>query len=123
MTLSIPEVHAESLKSTLEHSAPKQAKCFKGLELYFWHSDGKPVYTILPGTNRLKSDQEIHNPKEKIKSFPELEKLLGKLAPGEYVIFKDEPHKGLQSAPSAESVAVKALCIKLGLNYVANTTE
>ena len=123
---STQSVHAESLKSELERSAPKQTKCFKGLELYLWQLDGKPVWTILPGTNRLKFDKEIHNPKEAIKSFSELEKLLRKLAPGEYVIFTDDTRKVPNPAPavpSKESVALKKLCDKLGLNYSGPTSE
>jgi hypothetical protein len=123
MTLSNQSVNAQSLKSELERSAPKQAKSFKGVELYFWHLDGKPVWTICHGTNRIKTEQEIHNPKEAIKSFSELEKLLGKLAPGEYVFFTSgarEVGKPLTSAKSEESVAVKNLCVKLGLNYAGD---
>lgn len=126
ITLSNQPVNAQSLKSELELSAPKQTKCFKGVELYFWHLDGKPVYTLLHGTNRLKTDEEIHNPKEAIKSFSQLGKLLEKLAPGEYVFFSTGTRTEGKSTPpdkSAESVAVKNLCVKLGLNYAGDAAE
>ncbi len=112
-------VYSQGLKSELERSAPKRTKCFKGVELYCWKLDGKPVYTIFHGTNRLKTEQEIHNTKEAIRSISELEKLLGKLAPGEYVFFTSGTQTSGKPAPSAkseESVAVKNLCVKLGLN-------
>ncbi len=120
MTLSNQSVNAQGLKSELEHSAPKQTRCFKGVELYHWQLDGKPVWTIMHGTNRLKTEQEIHNPKEAIKSFAELEKLLGKLAPGEYVFYTSGTRTSEKPAPAVkreESTAVKKLCAKLGLNY------
>lgn len=126
MTLSNQTVNAQDLKSELERSAPKQTKCFKGVELYQWHLDGKPVWTLLYGTNRLKTDEEIHNPKAAIKSFSELEKLLGKLAPGEYVFFTTGTRtagKPNPPAKSEESVAVKNLCAKLGLNYSGDASE
>lgn len=123
-TLGTPPVNAQSLKFELEHSAPKQTKCFKGVELYYWHLDGKPAWTLLHGTNRLKTDEEIHNPKEAIKSFAQLEKLLGKLAPGEYVFFTTGTRSGAKPTPkSEESLAVKNLCVKLGLNYSGDATE
>jgi hypothetical protein len=126
MSLSNQSVNAQDLKSELERSAPKQTKCFKGVELYYWHLDGKPVWTLLYGTNRLKTEEEIHNPKEAIKSLSQLEKLLGKLAPGEYVFFTTGTRTGGKPTPPAkseESVAVKNLCAKLGLNYSGDEAE
>ncbi len=126
MAVDSQPVHSQGLKSELEHSAPKQTKSFKGVELYCWKLDGKPVYTIFHGTNRLKTEQEIHNPKEAIRSIAELEKLLGKLAPGEYVCFTTGTQtSGKPASPvkSEESVAVKNLCVKFGLNYAGDPTE
>ncbi len=126
MSLSNQSVNAQDLKSELERSAPKQTKCFKGVELYSWRLDGKPVYTLLYGTNRLKTDVEIHNPKAAIKSLSELEKLLAKLAPGEYIFFTTgNRSSGKPSLPakSEESVAVKKLCEKFGLNYSGDAAE
>ncbi len=120
IAMSFQPVNAQGLKTELEISAPKQTKCFKGVELYLWHLDGKPVWTLMHGTNRLKTEQEIRNPKEAIKSFAELEKLLGKLAPGEYVFFTSTNRtsaKPATSPESKESQEVKSLCAKLGLNY------
>ena len=123
--ITVLPMQAQSLKSELESSPPSKMRCMKGVELYLWHWQGKPVYTILHGTNRLKFTQEIHNPKEAIKSLSELEKLLGKLAPREYVIFKDETRAEGNPTPSSESAAVKKLCERLDLNFsgdIADTT-
>ncbi len=126
MAVDSQPVHSQGLKFELERSAPKQTKCFKGVELYCWKLDGKPVYTIFHGTNRLKTEQEIHNSKEAIRSISELEKLLEKLAPGEYVCFTSGTQSSGKPAPPAkseESVAVKNLCVKFGLNYAGDPTE
>jgi len=92
---------------------------FKGVELYLWHLDGKPVWTILPGTNRLKFDNEIRNATDAIKSKEELEKLLAKLAPGEYVFFKNTLKSEDAKSESARGLT-KELCTKFKLNFVSD---
>ena len=96
---------------------------FKGVELYLWELDGKTVWTILPGTNRLKLDAEIRNAKDAIKSKDELEKLLSKLAPGEYVFYKDTGKSGNKAKHASDAQAVKKLCDKLQLNYAGDSSD
>ncbi|MBA3855291.1 MAG: hypothetical protein C0507_00130 [Cyanobacteria bacterium PR.3.49] len=113
---SLP-VLAESFKATLEKSSTMEKPMFKGVELYLWELDGKTLWTILPGTNRIKMDAEIRNAKDAIKSKEELEKLLSKLAPGEYIFYKDTTKSSGKAKHTNETNAVKKLCEKLQLNY------
>lgn len=114
---------AESFKSTLEKSSTLEKPLFKGIELYLWELDGKTVWTILPGTNRLKMDAEIRNAKDAIKSKDELEKLLSKLAPGEYVFYKDTTKPSNKAKHASDAETVKKLCEKLQLNYAGDSSE
>jgi hypothetical protein len=61
-------------------------KQFKGTEVYPWKLNGELVFTVLPGTNRLKSCEEVRNPKAAM-NIAALEKKLAKLDEGEYVFF------------------------------------
>jgi hypothetical protein len=115
---------AESFKSTLEKSSTMEKPMFKGIELYLWELNGKTVWTILPGTNRLKMDAEIRNAKDAIKSKGELEKLLAKLAPGEYVFYKDMTKSSTKASRHAiDAEAVKKICEKFQLNYAGDSGE
>lgn len=61
-------------------------KQFKGTEVYPWKLNGQLVFTVLPGTNRLKTCEEVRNAKVAV-AIDQLEKRLSKLDAGEYVFF------------------------------------
>ena len=120
LLLSIPcnaqAVYTEGLKSFLERSPKMKKTLFKGVELYSWTLAGKPVWTMLIGTNRNKTEEEVHDPEEAIKSLPELERLLAKLAPGEYVSVV-EGRGPAETAPLEDAEAIKNMCKRFKLNY------
>lgn len=63
-------------------------KQFKGTEVYPWKLKGELVFTVLPGTNRLKTCDEIRNEKSALK-IDALEKRLSLLDAQEYVFIMD----------------------------------
>lgn len=48
----------------------------KGYELYSWEEDGRWCFSILIGTNREKTQQEIHSPDATLKGIEELKAVL-----------------------------------------------
>ena len=57
----------------------------KGFELYAWKKDSVVYYTLLPGTNRLKSDEEIFGHETAVKDLSAIKTKLENIAPGEYI--------------------------------------
>lgn len=57
----------------------------KGYELYSWESSGTWYFSLLVGTNRLKTMEEIQAPATALKGIDELKPVLESLASGQYV--------------------------------------
>jgi hypothetical protein len=57
----------------------------KGHELYSWKSDGAWYFSLLVGTNRLKTLEEIQDPVTAVQGIDELQPVLESLASGQYV--------------------------------------
>ncbi len=93
------------------------AKQFKGVELYSWQDrEGTWLFSLLPGTNRLKTESEIKETKNHISSIKELENLFSQLAEGEHVYWFLREPKGVAYPDDAmirliESSAKKAKII------------
>lgn len=76
--------------ATLEKGARLERTATKGIELYSW-SDSKGMrFSLLLGTNRNKSDEEIKSATCVLSSVTELETALARLAPGEHVIWLNQ---------------------------------
>ena len=92
--------------------APQTA--IKGMELYSWKTaDDTWRFSLLPGTNRTKTLNEIEAPSHTIANVPGLKSRLASLAPGEIVIWHN-----LAKAPVPPNLAaeLKAYCRKLNIN-------
>jgi hypothetical protein len=73
----------------------RSAKEFKGMELYSWKdSKGDWIFALLPGTNRLKTEEEVKNKENQIPGATELEKRFLRLAEGEEVFWFHRDLKG-----------------------------
>ena len=57
----------------------------KGYELYSWEKDGTWYFSLLVGTNRLKTVEEIQDPATALKGFDDLKPVLESLASGQYI--------------------------------------
>ena len=57
----------------------------KGFELYSWEKDGGWYFSILIGTNREKTLEEIQSPDAVLKGMEELTALLKSIPTGQYI--------------------------------------
>ena len=98
----------------------------KGYELYSWKIKGHWYYSLLPGTNRLKTYEEITAPSVVRRDTTGLKAELQKLPRGEEVFWMgDAPAGAMKSAaehglslkhPSRKRIKrIKAICDKLGI--------
>ena len=98
----------------------------KGYELYSWLVDGHWNYSLLPGTNRLKSYGEITAPAVVRRDTAGLKAELRKLQKGEEVVWMSDAPAGAGRSPDGRVLNVKhpsrsriknikAFCDKLGI--------
>ena len=73
---------------------------FKGWELHIWQNDGETYFSLLLGTNRLKTEDEIA--KAAVKGIDAIKLKLDELKPGEYVFVGG---KKLTELPSKDQAA------------------
>ncbi len=92
---------------------------FKGWELYSWQTNATWKYSLLVGTNRTKSCDEIFN-KSATLTYDQLVKKLSVLAENDWVTWSDDHHNGyacgLKLPPKEMQVPLKDLCKKLNLH-------
>ena len=76
----------------------------KGMELYGWRDPSSQwVYALLPGTNRIKTEAEIKQPRNQIAGVKELEQRFLQLAPGEQ-IFWSQTELGGHAYPDTKTL-------------------
>jgi hypothetical protein len=82
----------------------------KGVELYTWTEQGDWRFSLLPGTNRLKSEGEIRAAAAALEGAGDLKRALGKLPRGETVVWSgpEWPDEGRRGE-------IAALCRALSL--------
>ena len=97
------------LLSTAAMSATAQPPV-KGAELYTWSEQGRWNFSLLPGTNRLKSREEIRAAASALEGARDLKRALGRLPRGETVVWSgpEWPDEGRRGE-------IQALCRSLGL--------
>ena len=91
---------------------------FKGMELYSWKPEGKDwSFSLLVGTNRLKSEEEIKKPEQTIVGVEGLKKRLAGLAEGEQVFWRNLAR---EAVPEQMAKDLKAFCdgIKVKLEQI-----
>jgi len=88
-----------------------QQTSFKGWELYIWEEDGQNLFSLMAGTNRVKSDDQIAG--TMVKGFDAIKTELDKLKKGEAVFLCG---RRLQNAaPTKPAKAVIGYCQEIGL--------
>lgn len=80
--------------SSAHSEGPAKLRSFKGWELYSWKDAQDWRFSLLIGTNRLKSCEEVKNDKA-TKSLAQLEETLDKLAPAEWITWSFSPGPNL----------------------------
>lgn len=84
---------------------------FKGWELYVWQDDGETYFSLLLGTNRLKTDDEIA--KTAVKGIDAIKSKLDELKPGEFVFVGGK--KLTEPPPKDQAAQVAEYGKKIGL--------
>lgn len=99
----------------------------KGYELYSWKVKGQWHYSLLAGTNRVKSYDEIISRNTERIGIDELEAELKKIPGGTDVFWMGDAPPGAKRSPGARGLdlkhpsrkrieRIKAICDKLGIN-------
>ena len=102
----------EFLLAKVERPAKGQAKTsMKGWELYVWQQDGESHFSLLVGTNRLKTDEEIAQ--AAVKGIDAIKPKLDQLKAGQYVFVHGRRLN--ERAPEDRAKPVAEYCRKLRL--------
>jgi hypothetical protein len=116
---------AALLISLTAHGQTPQTS-MKGYELYSWKIKGHWYYSLLPGTNRSKSYEEITAPSVVRRDAAGLKAELQKLLRGEEVFWMSGAPAGANKSPTGQLLnvkhpsrnrikGVKAICENLGI--------
>jgi hypothetical protein len=100
----------------IEVVAPLKVPLMKGYELYSWQSDCKWFFSLLIGTNRMKSIEEVTDPVVQLEGVAALKEQLAKLPASEYVswvAFTSEP--GAVFPPDGVIGEILGFCVSQGL--------
>jgi len=86
----------------------------KGFEIYSWQDDGDWRFSLLVGTNRNKSFDEVTSPDTVLKEIEDLETALRRIRAGQFVIWW-VPVKNLSFPPDEVVERVQQICQDQGL--------
>jgi hypothetical protein len=115
-----------ALLITIGGSAQTNQQSMKGYELYSWKIKGHWYYSLLPGTNRSKTYEEITAPERVKRGESDLKSELQKLPKGEEVFWRSDAPQGIIKPASGQIVEIKhpsrqriknikAMCDRLGI--------
>jgi hypothetical protein len=99
---------AQTRDAKLPHS-------MKGYELYSWKSRGEWHFSLLVGTNRLKTFSEVSSPKVRVTGVRALEAKLNRLARGEDLTWSAGLLPRTVLPPGKIIAEVKSYCEKRGI--------
>jgi hypothetical protein len=111
---TVKEVAAERERSWsewVEARSPKGQTSMKGWELYIWQDGGDTYFSMMVGTNRLKSDEEIAQ--AAVKGLAAIKPKLDLLKEGQYVFVHGR--RLAAPAPEHQAKAVTEYCREAGL--------
>lgn len=110
-----PSVSPQTVRTLEPHS-------MKGYEMYSWQSEGVWHFSVLIGTNRMKTIAEITDAATRLNGVQALKDQLKQLAAGEYVtwlMLQGDP--ALSLPPDAIVSDIRAYCEQLRLVFNAVT--
>jgi hypothetical protein len=96
-------------------AAGEKRKEMKGWELYVWEEEKEWVFSLLPGTNRLKTQEEIR--RDPVKGTEAIKAKLDELAAGQYVSVRGKSHD--QPAPKEPADELVKYGKQIGLKMTA----
>lgn len=86
----------------------------KGWELYIWEKDCETYYSLLTGTNRMKTEVEIT--RAKVKAIAAIQNKLNRLKMGQSIIMWGR--RWGQEPPDNAAEVIREYCKKIGLKVV-----
>lgn len=96
---------------------------FKGVELYSWKErEGKWVFALLDGTNRLKTEEEVKGAKNRCDGVEKLRSALGRLAVEEQVLWA-HPIEGFEFPPESNRKEIKKAAEAAKINLTISTGQ
>ena len=97
--------------------AGETVRSFKGYELYSWRSDGEWNFSLLVGTNRIKTRAEVLDPAARILGLDELKRRLDRLPRGEQVFWsaRHEETPEIALPPDSLIAEIDAYCDRRGI--------
>jgi hypothetical protein len=99
---------AQSSQAGLPHS-------MKGYELYSWKARGEWYFSLLVGTNRLKTKKEVTSTQARVKGIAALRILINRLPAGEELGWSDGLVPQTHLPPDEIIEEIKTLCESRGI--------
>lgn len=90
----------------------------KGYELYSWTEGGEWYFSLLVGTNRLKTRQEVTAETAAVKGIEAIERSLARLSKGEQVFWTIRDIPGMALPLESTVNQIKEFCAKQGIELV-----
>jgi hypothetical protein len=87
----------------------------KGYELYSWKVRGEWYFSLLVGTNRLKTKKEVTSARVRVKGIEALKALLNQLASGEEVFWSAGLLPQMNLPPDKIIEDIKTYCERRGI--------
>ena len=109
---------SDSPSATAEPTLPL---AMKGYELYSWQIDSEWYFSLLEGTNRLKTFEEVTAETAAVKGIESIERKLGHLSRGEQVFWGFRNIPNLAMPPAGTVNEIKEFCARSGIAII--TTE
>jgi hypothetical protein len=105
--------------AAIQAAATQPAESMKGYELYSWQDGSQWKFSLLVGTNREKSPDEIMSPDSVLPDVEALHSALEKVSPGQYITWSS---KDTLSFPPDDMIRqVEQICKDQGL--ILNITK
>jgi hypothetical protein len=86
------------------------ARSMKGWELYSWQIGGEWYFSLMVGTNRLKTFEEVSSPDVRVGGIEALKIELDRLARGEQVFWLEQRVQGVARPPDEMIEAIQTYC-------------
>jgi hypothetical protein len=105
-----------SLAQSRETTLPKS---MKGYELYSWKIRGEWYFSLLVGTNRLKTRQEITSTKVRLKGVKALKKKLSQIPKGAQIFMPGASMRNMDLPPQEIMKVISSYCKERGIELLA----
>ncbi len=94
---------------------PGAGLAMKGYELYSWQADGAWSFSLLIGTNRLKTYDEVTSPDVAVEGVEAIKAALSELPTGEQVIWSAKRVENTPLPPNDVITQITAHCEQIGV--------